>query len=354
MNTRRCVSSSVMTVLLLFAMAAIGSSAAAQSGNADWQTLRPDGEEFSIAMPRDPKFEESQEPYHRDMTLNTRLYLAASDHGPLLAVVSLSGIKASGAGANDLLRLNSYVDAFKNWFPQKVRGKEAVAKLTLVGEKTLNGNVGREYRLVIGDLSGTARVFATRRRFYAAVVLNTKKDDELTDQFLSSFVLPEKPAPTVVVSGNPPVAVLVDPKPGTNPGPNKETGANKENGDAAQKTEGGEAGADSKTGDSPATASTKTGEKAPISGGVLNGKAIVLPQPEYPPIAAQAKASGTVTVQVLVDETGSVISAHAVSGHPLLQAAAVAAARQAKFSPTSLMGEPVKVTGVLSYTFAAR
>jgi protein TonB len=61
-----------------------------------------------------------------------------------------------------------------------------------------------------------------------------------------------------------------------------------------------------------------------------------------------------VIVQVLVDETGNVISAHATSGHPLLQAAAVAAARQAKFAPTSLMGEPVKVTGVLSYNFAAR
>ena len=51
-------------------------------------------------------------------------------------------------------------------------------------------------------------------------------------------------------------------------------------------------------------------------------------------------------VQVTVDENGYVISAHAVSGHPLLQAAAVAAARQAKFPPTLLMGEPVKVTGV--------
>ncbi|HYY57442.1 MAG TPA: TonB family protein [Pyrinomonadaceae bacterium] len=90
---------------------------------------------------------------------------------------------------------------------------------------------------------------------------------------------------------------------------------------------------------------------APISGGVLNGKAISLPKPQYPAIARTARASGTVTVQVTIDENGSVISARAVGGHPLLQAAAVAAARGARFSPTKLSGQPVKVTGVITYNF---
>ena len=93
---------------------------------------------------------------------------------------------------------------------------------------------------------------------------------------------------------------------------------------------------------------------APISGGVLNGKAIALPLPEYPAIAKAAKASGSVAVQVTIDEEGNVASARSVSGHPLLQAAAVAAARQAKFSPTRLNGQAVKVSGVLVYTFAAQ
>lgn len=89
----------------------------------------------------------------------------------------------------------------------------------------------------------------------------------------------------------------------------------------------------------------------PISGGVLNGKATSLPKPVYPPSASQANASGTVIVQVLVDEKGDVVSAQAVSGHPLLRPAAIAAARQAKFSPTRLSGKPVKVTGVINYQF---
>lgn len=88
-----------------------------------------------------------------------------------------------------------------------------------------------------------------------------------------------------------------------------------------------------------------------ISGGVLNGKTTSKPQPTYPALAKAARASGTVTVQVLVDETGGVVTAKAVSGHPLLRGAAEAAARNAKFTPTLLSGKPVKVSGVLTYNF---
>ena len=69
----------------------------------------------------------------------------------------------------------------------------------------------------------------------------------------------------------------------------------------------------------------------------MNGKAISLPKPAYPPIAKAAHASGTVVVQVTIDESGKVISAHAVSGHPLLQASAVQAAYGARFAPNKLL-----------------
>ena len=97
-----------------------------------------------------------------------------------------------------------------------------------------------------------------------------------------------------------------------------------------------------------------TPPRAPISGGVLNGKAISLPKPAYPAIARSAHASGTVVVQVTIDENGRVISAAAVSGHPLLRGVAVQAARGARFSPTKLSGQPVKVTGVITYNFVAQ
>ena len=104
----------------------------------------------------------------------------------------------------------------------------------------------------------------------------------------------------------------------------------------------------------PPPPEAKPTPRAPISGGVLNGKAINLPKPGYPPIARAAHAAGTVVVQVLIDENGNVVSASAVSGHPLLINAAVSAARQAKFSPTKLSGQPVKVTGVIQYNFVAQ
>lgn len=88
-----------------------------------------------------------------------------------------------------------------------------------------------------------------------------------------------------------------------------------------------------------------------IRGGVLNSKATSLPDPAYPEVAKTARATGTVTVQVVIDEKGKVISARAVSGHPLLRQAAVDAARQARFSPTKLSGTPVKVSGVITYNF---
>ena len=88
-----------------------------------------------------------------------------------------------------------------------------------------------------------------------------------------------------------------------------------------------------------------------VSGGVLNGKATSLPKPSYPAAAKAVRAGGAVSVQVLISESGSVISASAVSGHPLLRAAAEGAARGARFSPTLLSGQPVKVSGVITYNF---
>jgi protein TonB len=88
-----------------------------------------------------------------------------------------------------------------------------------------------------------------------------------------------------------------------------------------------------------------------VSTGVLEGKAVSLPRPGYPPLAKQIGVHGAVTVQVLIDESGKVISASAVSGHPLLAAEAKKAALQARFQPTTLSNQPVKVTGVITYNF---
>ncbi len=84
---------------------------------------------------------------------------------------------------------------------------------------------------------------------------------------------------------------------------------------------------------------------------VLTGKAITKPAPPYPLVAKQVGMQGSVAVQVLIDEQGHVVNAKAASGPPLLLSAAVQAAYKATFTPTMLSGQPVKVTGVITYNF---
>lgn len=88
-----------------------------------------------------------------------------------------------------------------------------------------------------------------------------------------------------------------------------------------------------------------------ISGGVVNGKATNLVKPVYSAAARAIRAGGQVKVQVTIDEDGNVIAANAISGHPLLQQASASAAKSSKFSPTTLTGRKVKVTGVIIYNF---
>ena len=89
----------------------------------------------------------------------------------------------------------------------------------------------------------------------------------------------------------------------------------------------------------------------PVEVGVLNGRAINLPKPAYPPIAKQMNATGQVAVKVAVDELGNITSAKAANGHPLLRAPAEAAARQSKINPVKVGNKSVQATGILLYNF---
>lgn len=101
----------------------------------------------------------------------------------------------------------------------------------------------------------------------------------------------------------------------------------------------------------PAEVEPKKEKPRMVTGGVVNGKATNLVKPQFSAAARTVKAGGAVNVQVVIDEKGNVISASAVSGHPLLRKSAEDAARASKFTPTFLTGQPVKVTGVIVYNF---
>ena len=139
-------------------------------------------------------------------------------------------------------------------------------------------------------------------------------------------------------------------------------GAPESNGSGSRFTSNGDAGSSSENVE-PAVAEVKAPEPPPVAPkpapkktttltkGVVNGVAIDLPKPTYPAVALRINLSGNVNVQVLIDETGNVVSARAIDGHPFLKAEAERAAKKAKFKPTLLSGDPVKVNGVIVYKF---
>lgn len=329
-----------LAIIVLAAVAVSGQVQKSAGDWADWETISPDGEEFTVSMPKNPTTETTKFPYHK-MELNARSYLAKQPNGPVFAIVSLSGIKSTPAVYSDFARFNSYIDAFKDYFPPKVRTKEtAITKLTLVSSRPFHGHTGRSYKVAIGELTGVAHAFATRKRFYVIVSLNTK-DENMQDKFISSFVLPERQVeqPKVAAAPNPE-------QPAENAGQTAQNAEEKTLDPNAPQVTGTEGNTEN---EKPNNANNKQPDvKKPINGGNLNSKAIYLPQPEV----AAGQATGVVLVQILIDEQGTVIEAKAVSGPQHLQAAAVNAAKFARFSPTTLMGEAVKVAGTLSYNFA--
>ncbi|HYT49430.1 MAG TPA: TonB family protein [Pyrinomonadaceae bacterium] len=104
----------------------------------------------------------------------------------------------------------------------------------------------------------------------------------------------------------------------------------------------------------PAKTESSGEESAPVEGGFLNGKAIDLPKPDYPDEARKVHAVGTVQVEVLIDETGKVVSARSLFGPQTLLEAAVKAAKRARFNPMIVNGVTVKVKGILTYDFVAQ
>jgi TonB family protein len=87
------------------------------------------------------------------------------------------------------------------------------------------------------------------------------------------------------------------------------------------------------------------------SGAVLQGRAIHRVQPIYPLYAKTAHIYGKVVVQIAVDERGTVIHARALSGPSELRDAAVAAAVKWRFTPTRLVGKPIRVIGMITFNF---
>ncbi len=102
--------------------------------------------------------------------------------------------------------------------------------------------------------------------------------------------------------------------------------------------------------ESPKMPETSAAPKS-VDLGQLNGLALKLAMPVYPEIAQKLNAQGKVTVQIMLDEEGKVISAKATNGSTLLRSPSEEAARKSRFKPTMVGNQAVKATGFITYNF---
>lgn len=89
-----------------------------------------------------------------------------------------------------------------------------------------------------------------------------------------------------------------------------------------------------------------------LGGKVMAVKILNLVQPVYPPLARQTRISGTVRLHAIIGKDGAIEELEVISGHPLLQQAALDAVRQWRYQPTLLNGEPMQVDTTIDVLFA--
>ncbi len=88
-----------------------------------------------------------------------------------------------------------------------------------------------------------------------------------------------------------------------------------------------------------------------VSSGVSSGLLIRKVQPNYPPLARQARIQGVVVLQAQISKDGTIQNLQLISGHPMLAPAAIEAVKQWRYKPYLLNGEPVEVDTQVQVNF---
>jgi protein TonB len=83
----------------------------------------------------------------------------------------------------------------------------------------------------------------------------------------------------------------------------------------------------------------------------MAGNNLTKVNPVYPPEAKANGVSGTVVLMAVIGKDGAVKSLNAVSGPPVLAAAAMDAVRQWTYKPYLLNGNPVEVDTTITVNF---
>jgi periplasmic protein TonB len=94
-----------------------------------------------------------------------------------------------------------------------------------------------------------------------------------------------------------------------------------------------------------------TPQRVRVSQGVSQGLLIHKVQPQYPPLARQARIQGVVVLEALIGKDGTIQNLHVVSGHPMLTTSALEAVKEWRYKPYYLNGEPVEVSTTINVNF---
>jgi TonB family protein len=303
----------INAILVAATVLCLGATQADLGQQESWQKIAPVGESFTLLMPTQAVEASRRIPLNDQDSVRERVYYSVAE-GKRYMVVSF--MKTTPDRAAALSSFDNFMLGIEQSF--KVNEKEISKSLAFDRDVPFEGGTCKQYHIKLGEYSGIARFVGTDNAFYALMVIGSDKNGAQVQRFLSSFALGAANT-NAELSG-----VILD---------TPANAAALERVRAALPPEPW-----------PNTA-------GPIIGGVLNGKAFSLPVPEYPKAARKKGDSGAVTVKVLIDERGNVIWAEASEGPSTLREAAVAAAWKSRFTPTRLMGQPVKVRGVIIYNF---
>ena len=279
-----------------------------------WKKIAPTGESFTVSMPTNAVESARLIPLGGNGFIYERSYQSLSADKRFMVA---SFVKTSVDRVPQLSNFNNFVEAIQ----QSFAGREPPAVFSFDHAVPGLSGQARQYRLALGDYPGVVRLLETEKAFYALIVVGADENNPDVNNFLFSFAAGEPNA------GSEETNVIVDSPANT---------AELERVRSAL----------------PPEPWPRSG--SPIIGGVLNGKAVSLNVPKYPKEARKAHESGQVKVQVLIDEQGDVIWAKAIEGPEGLREVSVEAARRSRFTPTRLMGQPVKVNGVILYNFVAQ
>jgi TonB family protein len=276
-------------------------------GQDDWKKIAPVGESFTVSMPTAATVVSRVIPLNEESWVPERVYYSITNNRRYM-IVSFSRTRPDQTPA--LSSFTGFTRVMERSFVSK---DNEIRSLTFEQNLSDESGVVKQYHLQLGDYRGVAQFIGVEKNFYALMVIGADETDANVRRFLNSFEL----------------------------GPINDSSAS----DNVETIDGNGPAIPPEPWPKPFTY---------ISGGVLNGKALSLITPQYPEAARANHEAGQVKVRIVIDEFGKVITAGGVEGPDSLRDAAVDAAFKSRFTPTKLMGQPIKASGVLVYNFVAR